>query len=121
MTTKIDGSLGVDLIKDGTIVAADFAASLFAASLTGNGYQKLPSGLIIQWGNATTDAAGVVTVTFPIPFTTACLQTFATAATAARIMTAAGPLSSLSSAAFYSHNDSGVGAASDFRWLAIGH
>ena len=36
-----------------------------------SGYQKLPSGLIIQWG-AYTSAAGNATVTFPISFPSAC-------------------------------------------------
>lgn len=43
-------------------------------SLSSNGYQKLPGGLIIQWGAATvtTDSNGNATITFPIAFTTAC-------------------------------------------------
>jgi hypothetical protein len=39
-------------------------------SLTSNGYQKLPSGLIMQWGYVTVDGA----VTFPIAFPNACLS-----------------------------------------------
>ncbi len=41
------------------------------SSIAGNGYQILPSGLILQWGNATTTiggGGGVVTVTYPIAF-----------------------------------------------------
>lgn len=41
----------------------------FGGSLSANGWQKLPSGLIIQWG---TYAAGVTSVTFPIAFLNAC-------------------------------------------------
>ncbi|KVQ12476.1 gp53-like domain-containing protein [Burkholderia ubonensis] len=37
-------------------------------ALLTNGYQKLPSGLIIQWGAATTNSSGGATVTFPIAF-----------------------------------------------------
>ena len=37
-------------------------------SFAGNGYQKLPSGLIIQWGFASTNASGSATVGFPITF-----------------------------------------------------
>ncbi|KVK88705.1 hypothetical protein WJ47_02610 [Burkholderia ubonensis] len=37
-------------------------------ALLTNGYQKLPSGLIIQWGAATTNSSGVATVAFPIAF-----------------------------------------------------
>ena len=36
---------------------------------TQNGYQKLPSGVIIQWGRV---AGGVVNVTFPVTFPTGC-------------------------------------------------
>ncbi|OPB08198.1 phage tail protein [Pseudomonas synxantha] len=52
-------------------------ASIFAASLGGNGYQKLPSGLILQWGYRTTSALSTNytadAVTFPIVFPTAIL------------------------------------------------
>lgn len=40
-------------------------------SKTANGYLKLPSGLIIQWGSATTSASADVAVTFPIAFPSA--------------------------------------------------
>lgn len=41
----------------------------FATSLTINGYQKLPGGLIMQWGQAT-PAVGGTFITFPIAFPT---------------------------------------------------
>ena len=37
--------------------------------LNQNGYQKLPSGVIIQWGMV---ADGAVNVTFPVTFPTSC-------------------------------------------------
>ena len=46
----------------------------FTKSLTANGYQKLPSGLIMQWG--TTASIGTdssLAITFPIAYPTACL------------------------------------------------
>lgn len=47
-------------------------------SLTANGYQKFPGGLIMQWGTATSQAAGVsiptLTETFPLAFPTACVS-----------------------------------------------
>ena len=53
----------------------------FAKSTAASGYQKLPSGLIIQWGSTSTAVAANtstgVSWTFPIAFPTACL--FATA------------------------------------------
>lgn len=41
----------------------------FGSSFSGsNGYQRLPSGAIEQWGIGSTDANGYVYVTFPVPF-----------------------------------------------------
>lgn len=51
------------------------AASQFASSLAGSGYQKLPGGWILQWGNGTTsDGTGLSTVVFPIPFPSSALH-----------------------------------------------
>jgi hypothetical protein len=64
----------------------DFAltkSSLFDASLTNNGYQRLPSGLILQWGAGTTDSGGTVAMTFPIAFPTAVRQVLPTDQSAA--------------------------------------
>ncbi|WP_250250540.1 gp53-like domain-containing protein [Escherichia coli] len=58
--------------------------SSFASSFAQNGYQKLPSGLIIQWGysNVASTAAGssannTVTVTYPVAFPNATAQVLA--------------------------------------------
>ena len=52
-----------------------------AQSLSSNGWQRLPSGLILQWGVMTNaGVAGSTTfVAFPVTFPTACLQAFNTA------------------------------------------
>lgn len=44
----------------------------FAASLVAAGYQRLPSGLIVQWGSFTSSNSADVAVTFPVAFPTAC-------------------------------------------------
>lgn len=50
----------------------DSVSSLFGASLSANGYQKLPSGLIIQWGTGSVSAANVAEpYSLPIAFPTA--------------------------------------------------
>jgi hypothetical protein len=55
-------------------------AAIFGASLASSGYQKLPSGLIIQWGTVTgvtytaTGAFQNITITFPLAFPTAVLS-----------------------------------------------
>ena len=50
-------------------------ATLFQNSLTTNGYQKLPGGLIIQWITGLASTAGETTtaLTFPIEFPNMCL------------------------------------------------
>lgn len=48
--------------------------SFFTASNSTNGWQKLPSGLIIQWATSTgTNASGVANTTLPMQFPTAGL------------------------------------------------
>jgi len=42
----------------------------FVKSLAANGYQKLPSGLIIQWGKSNYVGVSGGTINFPISFTT---------------------------------------------------
>ena len=56
------------------IATLKYAAG-FGSSLASAGYQKLPSGLIAQWGptGAVSSASAAVTVTFPIAFPTACM------------------------------------------------
>ncbi len=51
----------------------DNAVTDSAHSFTSNGYQTLSNGLIIQWGESSSTS-----VTFPIAFTTACLNVVAT-------------------------------------------
>ncbi len=51
----------------------DQFTSLFTNFKTTNGYQKLPSGLIVQWGIAITNASGIATATLPMAFPNAHL------------------------------------------------
>jgi hypothetical protein len=48
-------------------------SGLFASSIAAPGWQKLPSGLIIQWGSYTTSSQSIG-VTFPLAFPSACLS-----------------------------------------------
>lgn len=48
-------------------------ASMFGSRVSQNGYQKLPSGLIIQWGK-TPGGNGIYTYSFPIAFPNACFS-----------------------------------------------
>lgn len=68
-------------INDGMIWRGNFGKEtlrtnsvLFASSKTANGYQKLPSGLIFQWGSTGGVGSPNITASFPIQFPTACLH-----------------------------------------------
>ncbi len=51
--------------------------ALLPASIGVNGFQRLPSGLILQWGRYSGGAADA-TIAFPLPFPVACLTATAT-------------------------------------------
>lgn len=78
--TTFNGSLAetVSYNTIGAIGTGSFTGS--NQSLTTNGYQKLPGGLVMQWGTETGYTTGSATgsVTFPIAFPTACLNVTAT-------------------------------------------
>ncbi|MHA6717901.1 gp53-like domain-containing protein [Sphingomonas sp. RS6] len=71
--------LDADLL-DGRQASEFPLRSDFDCSLGENGYQRLPSGLIEQWGKvrATWLTETVVDIDFPIPFPNACLSVTAT-------------------------------------------
>jgi len=72
-TNTIENIAGTKTIQTDNI--ADIVAD-FGNSLSTSGYQKLPNGLIIQWGVSATSNE---IVTFPITFPTNCLQAVASA------------------------------------------
>lgn len=48
--------------------------TLFASQLAVPGYQKLPGGLLIQWGTGAVPVAGSVTVSYPLTFINGYVQ-----------------------------------------------
>lgn len=94
---------------------------LFAAQLTNNGYQKLPGGLIVQWGNASPTGSADAAVTFPIAFPTAALKLVVSAGVSGsgtyanfNGLTAAG-------VNIASWSASATRAAATCGWIAIGY
>ena len=90
----------------------------FPASLSGNGYQKLASGLIIQWGGyAPADADTVYDVTLPIAFPTGGT---------ALLVTPGVDSTTVATGQGYFVNSSTIGligntASVTLNWLAIGY
>lgn len=92
-------------------------------SLAQSGYQKLPGGLIVQWGITTTNAAGTSVVTFPISFPNGQLRNFATLYTNIvnspfMVGTDNGSQTQLTVTAC---TTSGAGESVQAKWLAIGY
>lgn len=88
------------------------AAFNFGSSLASPGYQKLPSGLITQWGAVTATTSGAP-VAYPVSFPSAALAVLITA-TAATPVTASA--ASGSQSGFTAYATATVGA----NWIAIG-
>jgi len=99
--------------------AGKVAFPQLASTLATQGSHVLPNGLILKWGQGTSDASGNLTVTYPTAFPTGTLQSVACASTAARITTVSS--FSASGVVIYTHNTSVVGVATDVRWIAIGY
>lgn len=105
-------------------------ATLYAAlqganqSLAASGYQKLPGGLILQWGVISVAAESTATVTFPIAFPTLVIGGLATikanAAQTGVVSSAYFQQSSLTQAVIVK-DDYGSSGTHNVFWVAIGY
>lgn len=106
---------------EGWVVSAGtsslYQAEIFASFLSANGYQKLPSGLIIQWGSLSvnTDANGAVV--FPLAFPTVFLNAHATAVRSIASNSYGAFVNSTSTTGLSILNDGGT---TKVYWIAIG-
>ncbi|OCS50801.1 hypothetical protein BEK68_09685 [Ralstonia pickettii] len=96
----------------------------FGASIGANGYQKLPNGLIVQWGAGTGSTSGAVSVAYPIAFPSAvysvvALDTNSASASGSARVGAISTTGFSISTSYY--NGSGLTYYADgFNWIAIG-
>lgn len=84
-------------------------------SFSASGYQRLPSGLIIQWGNGGSGAV-TKTVTFPVAFPTAVLSMQCTDASPSFFSVNFSVNPTLVGASIFCNSDPG-----GFYWIAIGY
>lgn len=70
--TQFQAGTGGVRFNDGSVQTT--SATNWPSSLNTNGYMKMPNGLIMQWGQITTNSATIQTVPFNIPFPNACLN-----------------------------------------------
>ena len=109
-------------------VTTNFAQlAQFPNSLSQNGYQKLPGGLLIQWGTVAVPNSGSITVNFPVPFSANpfCIQATdnGTAGNNSDYIVSAGlvPANPTTQFTIYVKNQSGSYIGASVGWLAIGH
>jgi hypothetical protein len=105
--------LKVDTIQN--TAGADQFANLEASS----GYQKLPGGLILQWGSQSVTPNSTPTVTLPIAFPTAFLQAYASSDAGTSVPARPGA-GIISTSQIRLINPSGSDTQV-VRWLAIGY
>lgn len=110
----VDGlgsGLDADLLRG---LPADFGSSLAA-----NGWQKLPSGLIIQAGSFNKTVTGSVTVALPATFPNVCMAVLTTP----RFTGTIANMWKVESMGLSSFVISGQNAAAEYyeNWLAIGY
>lgn len=93
------------------------------ASIATDGYQKLPSGWIIQWGTTgSISSGGHADVTFPITFPNGMLCNGGTTSSSADSATPIGVgAGSISASQHRLYNHSGATAGAGIRWWAIGY
>ena len=127
--TGVDGTGNTEVVlpESGELVTKDYADLKVALteftgdnqSLATNGYQKLPGGLILQWGVTQNITAGVqLTVTFPIAFPNSSLQIVGTIGSNFATATTFTSIYKTSSSQFKASINSGSGAV---YWIAIGY
>lgn len=118
----VDGSgsgLDADLLRG---LPADFTSSKAT-----NGYQKLPSGLIIQWGEYTSTMThgSTYTVSFPISFPVNCAQVVGyvtnTVDTTVTLISCPLTASTLSNFTFQYGSVDGSTYTTTIRYIAIGY
>lgn len=107
------------LLSPAGLKAAFTGAQTLGSSL---GYQKFPGGLVLQWGNVTTNTSSDQVVTFPISFPTACravTATYANSFGSAPIIASFGNVTA-TSVAIASYTTGGSRASSTVYWIAVG-
>jgi hypothetical protein len=96
-------------------------ADEFGSSLATSGYQKLPSGLIIQWGQSVSSSAGNVSVTFPIEFPTAVFPVTITHNGTGAGQYVGQAIDQTTTGFSLAGWLSGSRAGATFGWIAVGH
>lgn len=104
------------------IATMQMFADEFTALKAATGWQKLPSGVIVQWGSLSVTAAGDGIATFPVAFPTACMSVQLTVAVGSTSGPYFGCIANINASAFAAGAfSSGTRIAAGMLWLAVGY
>lgn len=124
LATQAEALAGTD---DARIMTPLKVTKLFSdtgcQSLAASGYQKLPGGLVIQWGSIALGASGTNAVTYPVSFPTATLSVVGQVLNNAYVGLEEVEITGITSAAFnaYIINGAGTYSAATINWIAFGY
>ncbi|BBE09733.1 Uncharacterized protein MCB1EB_1572 [Mycoavidus cysteinexigens] len=92
-------------------------------SFQGNGFQKLPGGLILQWGFTSTHGNGMSNVIFPVKFSTKCLAIHGThlGTGCATVIEYVGTRTNIGATLRTLDENAMTRAGWGLHWFAIGH
>lgn len=100
-------------------VALSNVTQFYTSGHAANGYQTLPTGLILQWGTTSSIGAGSsASVSFPIAFPAACYTVVSTPNGVGGSAQAESYVTSIGSSSFTQVNSGTTSKA--FKWFAIG-
>ncbi|MGE0109750.1 MAG: hypothetical protein AB7S81_08340 [Bdellovibrionales bacterium] len=93
----------------------------FSSSLSSNGYQKIPGGLILQWGSGTTNASGILSVTLPTTYPSTHFATvgISVSSTPSEFTVSDKSLSGFTARTFHPSTES-VDDYVPFNWFSVG-
>jgi hypothetical protein len=103
------------------VVIDGFGANAFPSLFTGNGYQKLPTGLIMQWGNVTQAGQSTVAYTLPIAYPNAALVAVANKGTIISMTNEPGIGSAATQTQITITNSATSTANQGISWFSVGH
>ncbi|UZE19183.1 phage tail protein [Pseudomonas sp. B21-054] len=103
----------------GGSLALKYAAS-FAALFGSAGYQKLPDGLVLQWGAGITSTGGAATIALPITFPNAVMKVLVSASGTNSVPTV-GVVATNSVGINCFNGSTGAGKSENVQFLAIGY
>lgn len=103
-------------------LAAFLGANQSIGALSSSGYQKLPGGLIFQWGRVSALASSTSAVSFPVAFPNNAIAVHCSPipGSAGATMIVAGPLDGSISAAGFTYANTNTSGLVASYWFAIG-